>query len=175
MSPKERGRIVTTNEEKGYGFIQMTTNDKRRVFYHISDVENGASLREKDEVEFILIADKMRKGDVKASNIKLIGHITTTEEKKEPTIPQFMPAWMKMNKSKETTTTTTTTEDSTYKPNKKQSAEELIQGLEGLPREKGTVTTVRDKFGFIKVKKDKGMYIYLLSSVMEEQSWFFII
>jgi hypothetical protein len=149
----------------------MTTGDKRRVFYHISDVDTGASLREKDEVEFQLIPDKMRKGDMKAANIKLIGRVTIdTEEKKEPEIPQFMPAWMKMSKAKETPTDTAA---DSYKP-KKQTAEQLIQGLEGLPREKGTVTTVRDKFGFIKVIYKNSMG-FKFSSVMEEPSWCFII
>lgn len=46
---------MSVNEEKGYGFISpndSSVHGGKQLFYHISDVENNETLKERDEVEF---------------------------------------------------------------------------------------------------------------------------
>ncbi len=84
----QRGKISSMNS-KGFGFIQPNNGDKR-IFYRISissalryysdvsDVEGNRTLQERDEVEFIIVPDKVRKGEIKAAEIRLIGKVNIT-------------------------------------------------------------------------------------------------
>lgn len=114
---KERGRIALFNEEKGFGFILPNAGGKR-VFFHLREVEDQRILKERDEVEYVLVPDRMRPREMMAANIRLIGHVLTekgtfhnflflqadtvffTEEERkqeeDSPLPSFKPSWMSM-------------------------------------------------------------------------------
>lgn len=43
---KERGKVLLVNEEKGYGFV-IPNGGGKKIFYHISDVEDHRTLKER--------------------------------------------------------------------------------------------------------------------------------
>lgn len=94
---RERGKVLSVNGEKGFGFILPSSGGKK-VFYHMNEVENHETLREKDEVEYSLVRDRVRKDEFNAVQVKLLGRVKNTIEKeKEEELPLFMPSWMKTN------------------------------------------------------------------------------
>jgi len=62
-----KGKIKWYNDKKGYGFI--SGNDDKDIFIHNSNVPEGISLKEDDEVEYTI--ESTDKG-LKAVNLTIL-------------------------------------------------------------------------------------------------------
>jgi cold shock CspA family protein len=100
------------------------------------------------------------------------------EKEPEPEIPQFMPSWMKRQPS--SSTITGSTSNSTPQPttpiidlspqSKFLKKEEKPEGRVGLPREKGVIHSVKDRFGFIKCYGRTELVFYHMNEVEDPHS-----
>lgn len=123
----------------------------------------------RDEVEFSIVRDKIKSSEVKAVGLRLLGRVLTDKEAAVPEkseMPQLIPGWMQKapQAAKPVAESAPITTSSQY-PLRPKTTEKLREGLEGLPKEKGIVNSVHEKFGFIKCYGHTELIFYHLNEV----------